>query len=132
MQIGCAEAEIRNLKEDLHTKIFPILFKPYSRVAKNTVMYRLAHEKKIDGFTPNLDFNPLPTRFNFTPNFCLQGCIQRVCSTSREKRTSKHGISIVLKLVSIEYRCISGSCVARGKQTFQGSLYTTPSRRRPH
>ena len=38
----------------------------------------------------------------------------------KEKRTSKHGISIVLKLVSIEYQqkgCISGSCVARGKQT---------------
>ena len=25
-------------------------------------MYR--HEKKITGFTPNLGFNPLPTRFN--------------------------------------------------------------------
>ena len=34
----------------------------------------------------------------------VQACIQRVCSTSREKRTSKHGISIVLKLVSIEYQ----------------------------
>ena len=34
----------------------------------------------------------------------LQACIQRVCSTSREKRTSKHGINIVLKLVSIEYQ----------------------------
>ena len=29
-------------------------------------MYRLAHEKKNYRFTPNLDFNPLPTRFNFT------------------------------------------------------------------
>ena len=29
-------------------------------------MYRLAHEKKHYGFSPNLDFNPLPTRFNFT------------------------------------------------------------------
>ena len=29
-------------------------------------MYRLPHEKKNYGFTPNLDFNPLPTRFNFT------------------------------------------------------------------
>ena len=55
-------------------------------------MYRLAHEKKNYGFTPNLDFNPLFTRFNLL-----------VC-TSREKRTSKHGISIVLKLVSIEYQ----------------------------
>ena len=28
----------------------------------------------------------------------------RVCSTSGEKRTSKHGISMVLKLVIIEYQ----------------------------
>ena len=27
-------------------------------------MYRLAHDNKNYGFTPNLDFNPLPTRFN--------------------------------------------------------------------
>ena len=32
----------------------------------NLVMYRLPHEKKNYGCTPNLDFNPLPTRFNFT------------------------------------------------------------------
>ena len=31
------------------------------------------------GFTPHLDFNLLPTRFNL--NFCQQACIQRVCST---------------------------------------------------
>ena len=60
--------------------------------------------EKNYGFTPNLDFNPLPTRFNFTEFLPIQTCIQRVCSTSREKRTSKHGISIVLKLVSIEYQ----------------------------
>ena len=35
-------------------------------IAENLVMYRLPHEKKNYGFTPNLDFNPLPTRFNFT------------------------------------------------------------------
>ena len=86
-------------------------------------MYRLAHEEKNYGFTPNLDFNPLPTRFNLTEflhtsmhSVVSQArlshvrvwparlCIQIVCSTSREKRTSKHGISIVLKLVSIEYQ----------------------------
>ena len=67
---------------------------------QNLVMYRLPHEKKITGFTPNLDFNPLPTRFNFT-EFLPPS---KVCSTSGEKRTSKHGISIVLKLVSIEYQ----------------------------
>ena len=31
VQIDCVEAEIRNLKEDLHTKIFPILFNGKSR-----------------------------------------------------------------------------------------------------
>ena len=59
------------------------------RGSGNLVMYRLAYEKKNYGFTPNLDFNPLPTRFNFT---------------ERERRTSKHGICIVLKLVGIEYQ----------------------------
>ena len=75
---------------------------------------RLAHEKKNYGFTPNLDFNPLSTRFNF----CLQACIQRVFSTLREKRTGKNGISIALKLVSIEYqRRVAFWKLCRGKQT---------------
>ena len=56
--------------------------------------------EKNYGFIPNLDFNPLPTRFNFTEFLPPSG----VCSTSGEKRTSKHGISMVLKLVSIEYQ----------------------------
>ena len=63
-------------------------------------MYRLPHEKKNYGFTPNLDFNPLSTRFNFTEFLPPSG----VCSTSGEKRTSEHGISMVLKLVSIKYQ----------------------------
>ena len=51
-----------------------------------------------------------------SPNFCLRTCTQRVCSTSREKRTSKHGISMELKLVSIE--CQKGDAfLAPGKQT---------------
>ena len=29
-------------------------------------MYRLPDEEKITGLPPNLDFNHLPTRFNFT------------------------------------------------------------------
>ena len=56
-------------------------------------MYRLAHEKKNYGFTSNLDFNPLSTRFNLAEFLPTQACIQRVCSTSREKRTSKYDIS---------------------------------------
>ena len=71
-----------------------------SSTAANLVMYTLAHEKKKYGFTPNLDFNPLFTRFNFTEFLHTSN---EAC-TSREKRTSKHGISIVLKLVSIEYQ----------------------------
>ena len=50
---------------------------------------------------PHSDFNPLPTRFNFL-SFCLPE--SGVCSTSGEKRTSKHGISMILKLVTIEYQ----------------------------
>ena len=50
-------------------------------------------------------FSDIQYRLDLTSlNFCLQACIQRVCSTSRGKRTSKHGISIVLKLACIEYQ----------------------------
>ena len=61
--------------------------------------------EKNYGFTPNIDFNPLSTRFNFTEFLptSMHSESMLLCSTSREKRTSKHGISIVLKLVSIEY-----------------------------
>ena len=64
------------------------------------IQTRLPHEKKNYGLTPNLDFNPLPTRFNFTEFRPPSG----VCSTSGKKRASKHGINMVLKLVSIEYQ----------------------------
>ena len=47
--------------------------------------------RKKYGLFANLDFNP---PFNLT-NF---SCIQRICSTSREKKTSKHGFNIVLRL----------------------------------
>ena len=65
----------------------------------------LPMRKKITGL-PKFRFlvNPLPTRFNNQISAYKQACIQRVCSTSREKRTNKHGISIVLKLVSIDYQ----------------------------
>ena len=77
---------------------------PDIRPSIDHVLIVMLMREKITGLPPNLDFNPLFTRFNFT-EFCIQACcIQRVCSTSREKRTSKHGISIVLKLVSIEYQ----------------------------
>ena len=49
---------------------------------------------------PKFRFNPLPTRFYLTEFLPPSG----VCSTSGKKRTSKHGISMVLKLVSIEYQ----------------------------
>ena len=45
--------------------------------------------KRNTGSPPDLDFNPLPTRFNLT-EFLLT-------SMHSEKRTSKHGISIVMK-----------------------------------
>ena len=47
----------------------------------NLVMYRLAHEKKITILKKNLDFNPLPTRFNFTeflPTSMHSGSMQHI------------------------------------------------------
>ena len=38
-------------------------------------------------------------------------CVQGEHSTSREKRTSKNGICIVLKLVSIEYQTKFKGCI---------------------
>ena len=52
----------------------------------------------ISGF----QFGFLPTVYEIS--FMTDPSIRRVCSTSREKRASKHGISIVLKPVSIEYQ----------------------------
>ena len=37
VQIGCVEAEIRNLKEDLHTKIFLILYNRKSGTLQFTI-----------------------------------------------------------------------------------------------
>ena len=67
-------------------------------------------------------FNPLPTRFNLTEFLPSSMHSERyIYSTSREEKTSKHGISIVLKLVSVEYkrRDISGSCVGEDRLTSQ-------------
>ena len=66
-------------------------------------MYRLAHEKKMMGlYTPNLDFNPLPTRFNFIQ--FLHAFRKYAAHQRRREQVYKHGINIVLKLVSIEYQ----------------------------
>ena len=67
-------------------------------VSKNLVMYRLPHEKKKNyGFTPNLDFNPLLTRFNFTeflPTY--KRAFREYAAHQGEDSTSKHDISTVL------------------------------------
>ena len=62
---------------------------------------------------PNLEFNPVFTKFNST-EFLHTSLHQRVCNTiSREKRTSKHGISMIMSRQCgvMEKGCISGSCV---------------------
>ena len=66
------------------------------------------HEKKNYGFTPNLDFNLLSARFNLT-EFLLTSMHSETWESMKyikgeAKRTSKHDISIVLKLVSTEYQ----------------------------
>ena len=51
----------------------------------------IAHEKKDCGFTPNcVLINSVFTKFNST-EFPYTSLHQRVCSTSGERRTSKHG-----------------------------------------
>ena len=44
----------------------------------NLIMYRNAHEKKNDEFTPNLYFNHVFTRLNFTLNFCMHQSMQHI------------------------------------------------------
>ena len=46
-------------------------------------------------FTSNLEFNPLLPKFNLL-NSTIQACLHSVCSTSREKRTVKHSISMIM------------------------------------
>ena len=64
-------------------------------------MYRLPHEKKMTGL-PQIKVLTHSLRDLTSLSQVLPP--SRVCSTSGEKRAIKHGISIVLKLVSIEYQ----------------------------
>ena len=48
--------------------------------------------EKYCGFAPKLDVNPVFIKLNFM-EFLHGSMHQRVCRTSRKKRTSKHGIS---------------------------------------
>ena len=61
----------------------------------NLVMFRHSSWEKDYGFTPNLHFNPVFAKFNST-EFLQTNLHQRVCSTSRKKGTSKHGISMII------------------------------------
>ena len=63
-------------------------------------MYRLAHEKK-SRVHPYLDFNPLPTRFNLAYKHAFR---EYAAHQGIRKQVSMHAISIVLKVVSIEYQ----------------------------
>ena len=61
VQIGCVEAEIRNLKEDLHTKIFLILYNrkvvhyssPFMVCSRGLTVDAVSQER-LDGFECNL------------------------------------------------------------------------------
>ena len=83
-------------------------------------MYRLTRAKKLWVY-PKFRFKPSSNRIYLHRISALQGCIQRVCSTSREKRTSKPG-SYQYNIKTSQYwmsekGCIFGRYVARGKQT---------------
>ena len=59
-------------------------------------------------------FNPVFKNFNFELSAYKPPCTREyVCSTSREKRTSKHGISIIIssQYWLMEKRCTFGSSV---------------------
>ena len=74
----------------------------------------IAHEKKKIAGLPQI-WILTPSLWNLTrPNFCIQAYTsQGVCSTSREKRTSKHDISMIIisQYWMMEKGCISGSSV---------------------
>lgn len=60
-------------------------------------MSRLAYVNKITSL-PQIQILTLTLilRDLSSLNFSIQACTQKVCSTSREKKTSQHGISVVL------------------------------------
>ena len=69
---------------ELHDAViygFPYKLRP--KTERISLCTDIAHEKKNYGFTPNLDFNPVFTKFNFT-EFLHTSLHQRICSTSRE------------------------------------------------
>ena len=71
---------------------------------KNLIMYRLAHEKKNYGFTPNLDFNPLFTKFNLNRISAYKHAFREYAAHKGRKEQAKHGICIALKLVVLNIR----------------------------
>ena len=57
VQIGCEEAEMCNLNEDLHTKIFLVLFNRYSSpfmVCSRGLTVGAVSQERLDGFECNL------------------------------------------------------------------------------
>ena len=60
--------------------------------------------RKNYGFTPNLDFNPLPIKFNFTKFLPTSMHSESIQHIKGEENKYKHGMSIVFKLVSIDIR----------------------------
>ena len=73
-------------------------------------------------FTWNLDFNPVFTKLNFC--ILYTSIHQGECSTSREKRTSKHGICTIVssQYWVMEKWCISG-CSVWGHRLYVSSQH---------
>ena len=57
-----------------------------SLAVRNSRRGQLAHEKKNYGFAPNLDLNPLLTRFNFTE--CLHAFREYAANQGRREQVS--------------------------------------------
>ena len=79
-------------------------------------MYRLPHEIKNYGFTP---IKILTLSLEILPSFCLQA--ESAQHIRAEQAWYQYGIKTSQYQIS-EKEGISGSFVARGKQTFQNSL----------
>ena len=89
----------------------------------NLVTYRLPHEKKITGL-PQIYILTHSLRDLTSPSFCLQA--EYAAHQGRREQVRMHGISMVLKLVSIEYQkrdaFLAALQLGGNRLTFQSSL----------
>ena len=91
-----------------------------TRSVRNLIMYRLAHEQKKLRAYPNLDFNPLTTKFSnltkFLPTNMHSESMQHI-----KREENKHGISI-----RVDRLCRDGADVQYMQYSVSKSRITSP------